>query len=84
MKKTKTFVIGGDAADWKSLNLTIDQGLMPNLDKLVGYRVMDKLFTFILSLPPSLWMSITTVKFRLPVFMAVNVKGWDFHESNRP
>lgn len=62
MKKTKTLVIGWDAADWKFLNPLIDQGLMPNLKKLVDGGVMGKLATLEPPLSPTLWTSIATGK----------------------
>ncbi len=62
MKKTKTLVIGWDAADWKFLNPLIDQGLMPNLKKLIEDGVMGKLSTLDPPLSPTLWTSIATGK----------------------
>ena len=62
MKKSKTLVIGWDAADWKFLNPLIDAGLMPNLEKLVNGGVMGKLATLDPPLSPTLWTSIATGK----------------------
>ncbi|MEL7426095.1 MAG: alkaline phosphatase family protein [Bacteroidota bacterium] len=62
MKKNKTLVIGWDAADWKFLNPLIDQGLMPNLERLVNGGVMGKLATLDPPLSPTLWTSIATGK----------------------
>lgn len=62
MKKTKTLVIGWDAADWKFLNPLMDQGLMPNLKKLVEGGVSGKLSTLEPPLSPTLWTSIATGK----------------------
>ncbi|MEM9836704.1 MAG: alkaline phosphatase family protein [Bacteroidota bacterium] len=62
MKKNKTLVIGWDAADWKFLNPLIDQGLMPNLERLINGGVMGKLSTLDPPLSPTLWTSIATGK----------------------
>ena len=62
MKKTKTLVIGWDAADWKFLNPLIDQGLMPNLEKLINEGVSGRLSTIDPPLSPTLWTSIATGK----------------------
>lgn len=62
MKKTKTLVIGWDAADWKFLSPLMDQGLMPNLKKLVEGGVSGKLSTLDPPLSPTLWTSIATGK----------------------
>ena len=62
MKKTKTLVIGWDAADWKFLSPLMDQGLMPNLKKLVEGGVSGKLSTIDPPLSPTLWTSIATGK----------------------
>lgn len=62
MKKTKTLVIGWDAADWKFLTPLMDQGLMPNLTKLVEGGVSGRLSTLDPPLSPTLWTSIATGK----------------------
>ena len=62
MKKTKTLVIGWDAADWKFLTPLMDQGLMPNLKKLVEGGVSGRLSTLDPPLSPTLWTSIATGK----------------------
>ena len=62
MKKTKTLVIGWDAADWKFLTPLMDQGLMPNLNKLVEGGVSGRLSTIDPPLSPTLWTSIATGK----------------------
>jgi len=62
MKKTKTLVIGWDAADWKFLTPLMDQGLMPNLKKLVEGGVSGRLSTIDPPLSPTLWTSIATGK----------------------
>jgi len=62
MRKNKTLVIGWDAADWKFLTPLMDQGLMPNLTKLVEGGVSGKLSTLDPPLSPTLWTSIATGK----------------------
>lgn len=62
MKKTKTLLIGWDGADWKYLMPLIDQGLMPNLKKLIEGGSMGKLATLDPPLSPTLWTSIATGK----------------------
>lgn len=62
MKKTKTLVVGWDAADWKFLTPLMDQGLMPNLKKLVEGGVSGRLSTLDPPLSPTLWTSIATGK----------------------
>lgn len=58
----KVLLIGWDAADWKFLNPLIDQGLMPNLEKLINGGVMGRLATLDPPLSPTLWTSIATGK----------------------
>ncbi len=62
MKKNKTLLIGWDGADWKFLMPLIDQGLMPNLEKLIDGGVMGRLTTLDPPLSPTLWTSIATGK----------------------
>ncbi len=61
-RKKKVLLIGWDAADWKFLNPLIDQGLMPNLQKLIEEGVMGRLATLDPPLSPTLWTSIATGK----------------------
>lgn len=58
----KVLLIGWDAADWKFLNPLMDQGLMPNLSKLVENGASGKLATLDPPLSPTLWTSIATGK----------------------
>lgn len=58
----KVVLIGWDAADWKFLSPLMDQGLMPNLSKLVEGGVKGKLATLDPPLSPTLWTSIATGK----------------------
>lgn len=62
MKKTKTLLIGWDGADWKYLMPLIDQGLMPNLKKLIEGGTMGRLATLDPPISPTLWTSIATGK----------------------
>lgn len=64
MKKLakKVLLIGWDAADWKFLSPLIDEGLMPNLKKLVEGGVKGTLATLDPPLSPTLWTSIATGK----------------------
>lgn len=60
--KAKVLLIGWDAADWKFLSPLMDEGLMPNLSKLVEGGVKGKLATLDPPLSPMLWTSIATGK----------------------
>ncbi len=58
----KVLLIGWDGADWKIINKLIDEGRMPNLEKLINNGVMGNLATLYPSLSPMLWTSIITGK----------------------
>ena len=58
----KVLLLGWDAADWKIINPLMDQGKMPNLQKLVNQGVMGNLSTLYPVLSPMLWTSIATGK----------------------
>lgn len=58
----RVLLIGWDAADWKVLNPLIDQGLMPNLERLIDGGVMGRMATLDPPLSPTLWTSIATGK----------------------
>lgn len=58
----KVLLIGWDAADWKFLSPLMDEGLMPNLKKLVEGGVKGRLATLDPPLSPTLWTSIATGK----------------------
>ncbi len=62
MTKRKLLLLGWDAADWKSIHPLMDQGLMPNLEKLVNMGVSGRLATMDPPLSPMLWTSIATGK----------------------
>ncbi len=61
-KKRKVLLIGWDAADWTAINPLMDQGLMPNLQKLVDGGTIGRLATLTPPLSPMLWTSIATGK----------------------
>ena len=58
----KVLLIGWDAADWKVAAPLMDQGQMPNLERLVNGGVMGNLSTLYPVLSPMLWTSIATGK----------------------
>jgi len=58
----KVLLIGWDSADWKVINPLMDQGEMPNLEKLVNEGVSGSLATMYPELSPMLWTSIATGK----------------------
>jgi len=58
----KVLLLGWDAADWKIINPLMDQGKMPNLQKLVNQGVMGNLSTLYPVLSPMLWTTIATGK----------------------
>ena len=58
----KVLLIGWDAADWKIINDLMDQGRMPNTQKLVEGGTMGNLRTLSPVLSPMLWTSIATGK----------------------
>ncbi len=62
MAKRKLLLVGWDAADWKVIHPLMDQGLMPNLKRLVSEGVMANLRTLHPVLSPMLWTSIATGK----------------------
>jgi tetratricopeptide (TPR) repeat protein/predicted AlkP superfamily pyrophosphatase or phosphodiesterase len=60
--KRKLLVIGWDSADWKVINPLLDQGLMPNLERMINEGVIGNLATLKPALSPMLWTSIATGK----------------------
>ena len=58
----KVLLIGWDAADWKVIELLMEAGEMPNLQKLVDGGVMGNIATLQPALSPMLWTSIATGK----------------------
>jgi Flp pilus assembly protein TadD/arylsulfatase A-like enzyme len=55
-------IVGWDAADWKVIHPLLDQGLMPNLQKLIERGVMGNIATLEPCMSPILWTSIATGK----------------------
>ena len=55
-------LIGWDAADWDIIHPLMDEGQMPNLERLVNNGVMGNLATLYPDLSPMLWTSIATGK----------------------
>jgi predicted AlkP superfamily phosphohydrolase/phosphomutase/tetratricopeptide (TPR) repeat protein len=60
--RKKVLLIGWDAADWKVINPLMDQGKMPNVERLVNQGSMAHLTTLHPPLSPMLWTSIATGK----------------------
>jgi predicted AlkP superfamily phosphohydrolase/phosphomutase/tetratricopeptide (TPR) repeat protein len=60
--RKKVLLIGWDAADWKVINLLMDQGKMPNVERLVNQGAMAHIATLHPPLSPMLWTSIATGK----------------------
>lgn len=60
--KSKTLLVGWDAADWKMIHPLMDAGLMPNLKGLVDDGIIANLSTLSPVLSPMLWTSIGTGK----------------------
>ena len=62
MSKRKVLLIGWDAADWKMIKPLMEQGLMPNVQRLVEGGTMGQIATLHPPLSPMLWTSIATGK----------------------
>jgi predicted AlkP superfamily phosphohydrolase/phosphomutase/tetratricopeptide (TPR) repeat protein len=58
----KVLLIGWDAADWKFITPLLDNGLLPNLAKMIDGGVMANLASLRPCLSPILWTSIATGK----------------------
>ncbi len=58
----RVLLIGWDAADWKMMSPLLEQGKMPNFQKLVEDGVMGNLTSLEPILSPLLWTSIATGK----------------------
>ncbi len=58
----KTLVIGWDAADWKVIKPLLDQGKMPNLQRMMDDGCHGNIATLNPILSPTLWTSIATGK----------------------
>ena len=61
-KDQKVLVIGWDAADWRVIRPLIEEGKMPNLQKLMADGVHGNISTLTPALSPMLWTSIATGK----------------------
>ena len=61
-KASRVLLIGWDAADWHVINPLLDNGLMPNLRRLVEGGVMGNLASLSPMLSPVLWTTIATGK----------------------
>lgn len=59
----KLLWIGWDGADWNHIHPLLDQGLLPNLEKLINEGVMGNLATLQPVLSPMLWNSAATGKY---------------------
>ncbi|HRO39607.1 MAG TPA: alkaline phosphatase family protein [Flavobacteriales bacterium] len=60
--RRKVLLIGWDSADWKTIHPLMDQGLMPNLQRMVEGGTIGRLATLVPPLSPMLWTSIATGK----------------------
>ena len=60
--KKKLLLIGWDAADWNVISPLMDEGKMPNMQKLVDNGVIGNMATLYPPLSPMLWTSIATGK----------------------
>lgn len=60
--KKRVLLLGWDAADWKVIRPLIDQGSMPNLERLMQRGVHGNIATIHPPLSPTLWTSISTGK----------------------
>ncbi len=60
--RKKVLLIGWDAADWKVIDPLMDQGKMPNLERLVNQGSIAHIATIHPPLSPMLWTSIATGK----------------------
>ncbi len=58
----KVLLIGWDAADWKLIDPLLQQGKMPNLQRLIDGGVRGNLTTLHPPISPMLWTSIATGK----------------------
>jgi tetratricopeptide (TPR) repeat protein len=58
----RLLLLGWDAADWQFIHPLLDNGLMPNLQRLVEGGVMGNLASLSPMLSPILWTSIATGK----------------------
>ncbi len=62
MGKQRVLLVGWDAADWKVINPLLEDGLMPNVARLMETGVMGNLATLQPMYSPMLWTSMATGK----------------------
>jgi predicted AlkP superfamily phosphohydrolase/phosphomutase/tetratricopeptide (TPR) repeat protein len=62
VSRRRVLLVGWDAADWKVISPLVEQGLMPNLARLIDTGVMGNMATLQPPLSPMLWTSIATGK----------------------
>ncbi len=62
MSKQKVILVGWDAADWKIINPLLDEGKLPNLQRMIDAGCMGKLRTIKPVFSPMIWTSIATGK----------------------
>jgi predicted AlkP superfamily phosphohydrolase/phosphomutase len=62
MNNKKVLLIGWDAADWKVIHPLMDEGKMPNVQRLIERGVIAQIATLHPALSPMLWTSIATGK----------------------
>ena len=60
--KQRVVLIGWDAADWQHIDPLLDQGQLPNLERLIDGGTMGNLATMQPILSPMLWNTIATGK----------------------
>ncbi len=61
-EKSKFILLGWDAADWKVINPMLEQGLLPNIERLINEGITGNLATLDPPYSPMLWTSIATGK----------------------
>ncbi len=61
-RRPKVLLIGWDGADWQHIEPLLEQGLMPNLQRMISGGVMGNIATLNPILSPMLWNSVATGK----------------------
>ena len=62
MAAPKILLVGWDAADWKVIRPLMDEGRMPNIQRLVQHGAAGQMATLHPPLSPMLWTSVATGK----------------------